>query len=276
MRIDENTKVIGRFHKQVSPRGLNIYNPFFQENNINAVFLLFNNENPKVLIDGYRSLALFGAITAGFESDSSLPTLIDEVDDNAKYIGRIGYLSSENGQIIGHAQGGQGMLRTVKRLGDLQNKKIVIVGAGNVAKGLLFNINKEKIKCSVDIYNKSIEKAEILKNDFDFVENIHPFEKVENSEGDIFVNLTHIGGKVQDISFSDDLLSRFKGIVDVTFEAENTKLIESAKRMNKKYATGWDMFTNQGLVILEDLFKQKFDFDSFKKHVVNGLSQVVK
>lgn len=276
MVIDENTKVIGRFHKQVSPRGLNIYNPFFQENNINAVFLLFNNENPKILIDGYRSFNLFGAITAGFESDVVLPTLLDEIDGSAKYIGKIGYLSSENGKIVGHAQGGQGMLRTIKQLGDLQDKKIVIAGAGNVAKGLLFNINEEKIRCSVKIYNKTVKNAEILREDFNFVDNVYPFEEIENAEGDIFVNLTHIGGKVQDISFSDDLLNRFKGIVDVTFETENTKLIESAKKLNKKYATGWDMFTNQGLVILEDLFKQKFDFELFRKHVVNGLSEVVK
>lgn len=31
MTIDENTKVIGRFHTQASPRGLNIYNPLYKK-----------------------------------------------------------------------------------------------------------------------------------------------------------------------------------------------------------------------------------------------------
>ena len=52
MKIDENTKIIGRFHTKPSPRGLNIYNPFFEEAGINAVYLLFYNPDPKILVEG--------------------------------------------------------------------------------------------------------------------------------------------------------------------------------------------------------------------------------
>ncbi|KKS40271.1 MAG: hypothetical protein UV61_C0002G0008 [Candidatus Gottesmanbacteria bacterium GW2011_GWB1_43_11] len=123
MIIDENTQIIGRFHKQASSRGLNIYNPLFQEKGINAVYLLFYDPDPKVLMTGYRALKLSGAITAGFESDPMLPGLVDDLDEVAKFIGRIGYISNVKGKVVGHAQGGQGMLRTIKHIVDPAHKK---------------------------------------------------------------------------------------------------------------------------------------------------------
>lgn len=272
MTIDEKTKLIGRFHKQASPRGLNIYNPFFQEERINAIYFLFYNPNPKILIDGFRSLNLTGAITAGFESDSVLPKLLDGVDDTAKFVGRIGYITNENGSIIGHMQGGQGMLRTIKYIVDPSNKKIVIAGAGNVARGLLFEMEKEKIRCSVDIYNRTTDKAKKLKERFSFIKGVRPFRQIDKAKGDIFVNLTQIGGKVRDITYPKFLINKFSNIVDVTFETEETDLIKTARKLSKKVATGWDMFTFQAQVCIEGILGVKADYRKLKKHVVAGLT----
>lgn len=276
MQIDLNTKLIGRFHKEASPRGLNIYNPFFQENGINAVYLLFHHPDPTVLIEGFRALNLTGAITAGFELDEKLPTLLDSIDDSAKFIGRIGYITNDDGKVTGHYQGGKGILRTIKKVSKLEGQHVVIVGAGNVAKGLLFEIEKEKINCSISIYNRTIGKAEKLKDRFSFVENVQSFTKIQSAEGDVFVNLTDIGGSVKDISFSKDLVARFSEVVDVTYEVEKTPLIDMAISLNKTVATGWDMFTFQGQACLEGLLNTDINADILRKYVVAGLSETVK
>lgn len=276
MVIDENTKLVGRFHPKVSPRSLNIYNPFFQEVGLNAVYLLFTNDDPKVLVDSMRSLNMVGAVNAGFESKEGLLNLFDSLDETSEFLGKVGYISNEDGKIVGHAQGGLGMLKTIKLTGDFEGKKIIIAGAGGVAKGLLFEIEKSGIKCDVVISNRNVEKANDLKNRFSFVSQVLGFDDINSVSGDVFVNLTHIGGRVTDFSYPEIFLQKFEAIVDVTFEIEETELIKSAKKLNKKYATGWDMFTNQGLVVMEGIFKQDFDFDILKKHVVAGLSQVVK
>lgn len=277
MQIDENTKVIGRFHKIVSPRSLNIYNPFFQEVGINAVFLLFYNQNPKVLIDGFKSLNLAGAITAGFEQDPVLPTLLDSLDKTAQFMGRIGSITNENGKVVGHAaQAGRGMLRTIKHIINPQNKEIVIVGAGNIAKGLLFEIEQEKIDCKISIYNRTIENAQKLKDRFSMIRNVKRFDELNSASGDLFVNLTHIGGRVTDVSYPETLISQFANIVDVTFETEDTELIRTAKKLKKNISTGWDMFTFQGQVTLEEILHQEIDSRILRKHVAAGLSQTVK
>lgn len=276
MMIDENTKVIGRFHTKQSGRGLNIYNPFFEEVGVNAIYVLFYNEDPRSLIDGFKNLNLFSAITAGFESNDELPKLLDEVGDEAKYLGKIGYIKNENGKLVGHAQGGEGMYKTLLQVTNIDNTNIAIVGAGNIAKGLIYCINKNNHKCSVDIYNRNIDNANSLKDKFSFVENVYELNKFGDKKYDVLLNLTDLGGSEEDNLFNEQNVSMFDSVVDVTFEKENTNLVDIAKKLNKKYATGWDMFTNQGLVILKDLFDKDFEFNIFKKHVVNGLSSVVK
>lgn len=276
MKIDANTKVIGRFHREASPRGLNIYNPYFQENKINAIYVLFHNQDPKVLIDGFRSLNLTGAITAGFESDMVLPTLLDDIDESAKFIGKIGYITNDNGKLIGHTQGGLGMFRTVTSIVDLNNKDLVIVGAGNIARGFLFEIEKAEINCNITIYNKTLSKAEELAKRFSNIHQVSAFEELTSARGDIFVNLTRIGGSVNDYSFPEKVVGRFSHVVDVTFETELTPLVSTAKKLGKKVATGWDMFTYQGQVCLEGLLGIKVDPVVFKKYVSAGLSEVVK
>ena len=277
MKIDEHTKVIGRFHTQASPRGLNIYNPFFQATGMNAVYLLFYNQDPKILIDGMRNLHLAGAITAGFESDSRLPTLLDEIDETATYVGKIGFITNNNGRLKGYNQSGEGLLRSIEKSQSLAGKKMAIVGAGNVVKSLLFTLSKRKVKLPiVTIYNRTPENAEKLVKDFSFVKRFSSLDQIAHATGDILVNISHIGGKEADTLFSEAIVGRFQTIADVTFEKEDTNLISLAKKLGKKYSTGWDMFAYQGQVILETLLDVKVDFNVLKKYVAQGLSKTVK
>lgn len=276
MEINEQTKIIGRFHTKVSPRGLNIYNPFFQATGINAIYLLFYNQDPKVLINGMRNMNLAGAITAGFESDLRLPKLLDEIDETAKYVGKVGFITNKNGLLKGYNQSGEGLLRSIEQIQSLVGKKITIVGAGNVVKSLLFTLSKRKTKFPrITIYNRTPEKVEALEKDFPFVEKFFSLNQISHAAGDILVNISHIGGKETDTLFSETIVRKFQTVADVTFEKEDTNLISSAKKLGKKYSTGWDMFAYQGQVILETLLDIKVDVNVLKSYVAQGLSEIV-
>lgn len=276
MIINENTKVIARLHTKASPRGLNIYNPYFEEMGINALYVLFYNPDPAVLITGLRSLNLAGAITAGFESNETLPSLLDSQSDVSKYVGKVGFIKNENGKLIGDNQGGEGLLRSIQNVGSLEGKKVVIIGGGNIAKGLLFNIKKSNIKtASLTILNRSADKLTTLKNDFSFISTVGPLSDLTSTAGDVLINATDIGGSEEDTLFSRDIVAQFSQVADVTFEKEETNLINIARKMDKKVSTGWDMFVSQGQVILESILGIDVDPVILKKHVVTGLSSVV-
>jgi shikimate 5-dehydrogenase len=277
MQIDENTKIIGRFHKVKSPRGLNIYNPLFDELKINAKYILFYNEDPKKLFDGLRKLNLTGAITAGFEGDRRISKLVDKLDKSSEFTGKVGFVTNKNGVVTGYSQGGEGMYRTINKVMNIKDKKLVFVGAGNVCKSLLrFILKSGNLPSSVEIYNRDIKKVLELKKKFKFVKAIGGLEDLKNAKGDLLVNISDIGGSEKDILFTAEIVKNFKGVADVTFETENTNLIKLAKKLNKKYATGWDMFTFQGQVILETMLEQKIPSEILYKHVKKGLSKIVK
>ena len=276
MKIDENTKVIARLHTKASPRGLNIYNPFFEEAGINALYVLFYNPDPTPLIAGLKNLNVVGAITAGFESNELLPTLLDNIDEVGKYVGRIGFVKNVEGKLIGSTQGGEGLLRAIQNAGNIANKKVILVGGGNIAKGLLFNINKLEQKPSeVVIINRDTSKIETLKNDFGFVSSVKSISEINAESGDVLINATDIGGSVEDTIYTEEFVNKFSQIADVTFEKEETNLVNLARKLNKNVSTGWDMFTFQGQVILESILEIKIDPVMLKKHVVRGLSEVV-
>ena len=277
MEIDENTKIIGRFHSVASPRGLNIYNPLFEELGINALYILFYDPDPKKLFDGLRQLKLSGAVTVGFETDPRLAKLVDKFDATSKYMKRVGFVTNNNGILTGHVQSGEAMYKTVSKAMNPEGKKLVIVGAGNVAKCMLFYISGLKKKPSeVEIYNRDVAKAKKLVKDFKFVKEVGSLSDLQNAKGDIIANVTQMGGSQPDDVFTSNVVKNFKAVADVTFETENTNLIKLAKKLKKKYSTGWDMFTYQGQIVLETILGQKISAEVLRKHVVKGLSQVVK
>ncbi len=277
MKIDENTKVIGRIHSKPSPRGLNIYNPLFEELGINALYILFYNPDPKPLFAGIRNLQLAGAVTVGFETDPRLAELVDEFDDMAKYLNRVGFVTNKNGVLTGHVQSGEAMVRSISSVSSLSGKKLVIIGAGQVTKSLLFYISKQKTKPdSIEIYNRTVEKAEGLADEYSLVTKTGSLEQLSKTSGDILVNLSDLGGRATDDIFTEKVVQNFSTISDVIFETEETNLIKLAKKLKKKHVTGWDMFTYQGQIVLETILGMPISADVLKKHVHNGLNEVVK
>ena len=192
-KIDENTKVMARFFPGVNNRGLNIYNPYFQEAGVNAVYLLFSNENPKILIDGMRNLNLAGGIIAGsFEKDPKIPELIDELHPLSQRLGRVGNLINKNGKISGVYPGAFGLYESIKRMTSYSDKKVVVLGAGNVVRSLLILMDLKNERPSVlEIYNRTLEHAESVAKEFPYVKKVGSIEEmIDKANGDIFINAT--------------------------------------------------------------------------------------
>lgn len=256
MLINENTKLMARFHPRKNNRGLNIYNPYFQAADVNAVYLLFHNEDPKILIDGMRHLQIPCAIIAGsFETDPKVAELVDVLHPVSQRLGTIGNLFLKNNKITGVYQGGFGLYESIKRLTDYRDKKLVVLGAGNVVRALLtvMTITNHKPR-ELIIANRTVENAEKVANEFDFVDKVLPMQDMfETEAGDIFLNATKLGSpKLIDFEFPESFISNFDFIVDVTFVPLEPKLIETAKRLGKTNSPGHRMFLYQGMYTLTE------------------------
>lgn len=274
---DGHTKIIARLHKQFSPRALNIYNPYFEEVGLNAAFILFHNPDPKPLIHGIKDLNFAGAVTVGFETDPEFTKLVDDFDDTSTNVNRIGFIKNVDGRLKGFYQGGQGILFATQNAISLDGKEIVLIGSGNVVRSLLFEIQKRDVKTKkITILNRTVEKLTEIQSEYSVVNDIGGLDKLKNITGDILINASHIGSSQPDVYFTKEIIGRFQAVSDVTFETENTNLINLAKKLGLKLSTGWDMFTYQGLIVLETILDIKIDPVILKKHVVSGLTRNVK
>jgi shikimate 5-dehydrogenase len=272
MIVDVGTRVIGRFHSKDSGTGLNIYNPYYQSVGINAVYTLFKNDDPEILIAGMRSLGLVGAITAGFESDPRMPELVDEVTEWVRVTGRVGVIANREGKLIAHYQGGEGLLAAIQEKAQIHGRHIVLVGAGTVAKALILSIEKANIDCSITVVNRTISNAEYAKEISAKVISILGLDSLSSASGDILVNTTKIGSSINDDYFTKECVKKFDIIADVTFGNPNTNLITLARQSGKMCITGNDMFTHQAAVILDFLLGHKADISALRKYVEEGLS----
>jgi len=276
MTINENTKFIARIHTKANARGLNIYNPYFEANNINALYVLFYQNTPEKLLNACRDLGFVAVNTAGFESDPEFTKLVTNFDESSTTVGHIGYLKNENGQMKAYYQGGEGLLAALLDKFSIAGQKLVIVGAGNVAKSLLFTMQEKGITPEeITLVNRTLAKAEELKQKFSNISEVKPLTDLATLKGDVLINCTYIGGRDEDTVYTSEIINNFAGVCDVTFEIENSNLVKLAKELNKICSTGWDFFTFQGKVFLENVLDIPIDANVLKKYVEQGLTSVV-
>lgn len=273
MVIDANTKIIARLHTESNGTGLNIYNPYLQEQGLNVVYLLFKNRTVEPLITSIRNLQLSGAITAGFEHDANLPNIVDEKSEAVNISGRVGSIVNNNGVLRAHYQGGEGLLAAIREKIDLSNKVITIVGAGTVAKTFLLALEASAQKPrSVIVYNRTMENGYVLRDRFNIITTVNPLEKLKDSEGDILINASRIGSKIVDSFYTEKIVSRFTSVADVTLGTEQTNLISMAKITHKTIVSGWDFFTHHVAVVLKMILNHEADIDRLRHFVKLGLA----
>lgn len=244
--------------------------------NVNAAYVLFYKNTPHKLLDACQDLGFVGLNTAGFESDSEFSKLITNFDRSSKLVGHIGYLKYEEDNYKAYYQGGEGLFQAILKKFDIDNKELVIVGAGNVATSLIDTIAlKNKKPKKITIVNRTYERAKALTEKLSNIDNIQTLSELGNISGDILVNATPLGGGATDDVFNENIVSKYKGVVDVTFETENTNLTTLAKKLNIVCSSGWDFFTFQGKVFLENVLEIDINEEVLKKHVSNGLKTIV-
>jgi shikimate dehydrogenase len=88
--------------------------------------------------------------------------LADHLSPRAKAAGAVNILWQENGKIYGDNSDGVGLVRDLKSSGlDLKQKKILLIGAGGAAQGVVLPLLDEK-PLAIFLTNRTLSKAEQL------------------------------------------------------------------------------------------------------------------
>jgi shikimate dehydrogenase len=285
MKISGKTRVCGiigdPIEHSLSPV---MHNAAFEELNLDFVYVAFRIRREKLrdALIGARRLNILG-LNVTMPHKNAVMRYLDETDSTARSIGAVNTILNDEGRLTGYNTDGIGALKALKENGITPNgKKLLLLGAGGAGKAIAFHVAQEAEE--LVILNRTPQKAkklaEVLRREFNKKINGNALStkiiKEELRDADIIVNATSIGmhpnivqSLVSQSSLRPDLC-----VMDIVYNALETKLEKDAKAVGAKVVCGIDMLVYQGAASFEIWTNHPAPVKMMKQAVLNKLSEL--
>jgi len=273
MKITGRTKITGLFGYPVehtlSPL---MHNAAFEHLGLDYCYLPFSvhPDSLKNATEAIRALNLAGVNITIPHKESVIPYL-DNVNEEALFIGAVNTIVNQKGTLIGHNTDGRGFMRSLSENNvSPENKKILIAGAGGASRAIgyylsqkadrlyLFDIDKIKLEKLASDLSKIRDNISILNDTADL------------SHFDILINATPLGLKTTDpVPFDVSVLSSHQTVCDLIYK--NTPLLSHAAKKGCKTIDGLGMLLWQGVLAFELWTQTSPPVDIMKTALMNGI-----
>ncbi len=206
------------------------HNDIFRTKKLNAVYLkmVVNPEELSEFFTYAKKLPFEGLSVTAPLKEAVLP-FIDVIDPDAQAMGSVNTLSFREGKIYGYNTDGEAALDA---LGNVQDKTIVVLGAGGSAKAIVYTALQRG--AHVTVVNRTSVKAQELARMFkcDWSEKIPPY--------DFLVNATSASMPIQ----AQDIQPR-KTVMDIALY--ETEFLKEAQRKQCQCIDGFPLYFRQAL-----------------------------
>ena len=223
-----------------------LHNYWIKNNNIDAIYekQKLNEDQLEQFILQVKDNKINGInVTVPFKK-TVIPYL-DELSAEAQSTQSVNTIYKKDDKIIGHNTDIFGFETSIKKAEYyLENKEVLILGAGGVVPSIIFSLIKMKAS-KIKISNRTKEKAENLKKLF---KNIEIIDWGEVPNFDMIINATSIGLKKEDhiiLDFSS--ISKNKFFYDVIYNPSETNFLKMGRELGNKTLNGKLMFIYQAL-----------------------------
>ncbi len=264
IEIDVNTKlcaVIGHpVRHSLSPV---IHNAGYQSLGLNFVYLAFDITDVEGCLRGMRAMDNFRGISVTIPHKEAVIPYLDEIDPVAKKIGSVNTITHEGDKLIGTITDGAGTLNAFRRAGvDLQNKRILFLGAGGAVRAVAFTFAETIQPEQITILGRTPSRLQKLMND---LRNAYPY--IHFQEGYLTENLDHYvrshdviiqgtpagmtGHSEEKLQFPYDSLTPHHIVMDMIYRPLYTELLLEARNKGCKIITGIEMLLEQAVLQFE-------------------------
>ena len=184
----------------------------------------------------------------------------DEISDRARLASACNVIYAKDEKLFADCTDGFGLTQDLEGnlKTSLKNKKILILGAGGAARGIIPSII-EKYPAKLKIANRTGSKALLLKEDLEEKVNLKEKNIIFEAGGlsddfllsdsyDIVINSTSVSTQVgKSIGLPKALFSGTKLAYDLFYSAEKTVFMQEAfENGAEKVSDGWGMLVEQG------------------------------
>jgi shikimate dehydrogenase len=282
MEINGKTQLIvligNPVEHSMSPK---MHNAAFRKLGLNYIYVAVRVDTDKLkeAIDGIRAFNIRGA-NVTVPHKINIMQYLDEIDPVAENIGAINTILNKDGYLYGTNTDGIGAVRSLKEEGVVvKDKKIVIIGAGGVARPISYNLvpeTKEFVLFDIDestVQNLAQELNDKIGGTISGFKSDPQKIAEEIQDADIFINATPIGmsPKVNESILAKSLLRKNLIVFDVVYNPLETKLLKEAKAVGAKAISGIMMLVYQGVAAFELWTEQKAPVPLMKQMVLEGL-----
>lgn len=185
----------------------------------------------------------------------------------SEFIGAVNTVWIEKGQLIGSNTDGYGFCENIEKSiqgFDFKGKKAVVLGAGGAARAIISAILAKGAE--VTLLNRTIEKAEKLKNDFTdkgidtqkiLIKDWEQWEQIL-SLANILINTTSLGMSGQEeLKLDLKNLPQEAIVTDIVYRPLMTKLLLEAQKRGNKIVDGLGMLLHQARPGFEIWFQEE-------------------
>ena len=189
--------------------------------------------------------------------------IADESSSIAQYIGAANTLTfTKENKIYADNTDAYGFINNMKSKYPNWNPKkgvSVVLGAGGASRAVIAALLSEGSK-QIMVLNRTIEKAEVLKKDYDNKINVESWEKINEvlASSKNIINTTSLGMNDETfIPINPEAIPEKSLVSDLVYTPLETNLLKIAKNRGSKTVDGLGMLIHQGVPGFEAWFGQK-------------------
>ncbi|MCA0753660.1 shikimate dehydrogenase [Paenibacillus sp. N4] len=254
-------------------------NRAFRETGINGAYAAFHVTSERLadFAAGVRAMGIRGVnVTIPHKLD--IMSLLDEIDAGAEAIGAVNTIVNDDGRLIGYNTDGIGYVRSLKEEAEpeLAGKKMVVLGAGGAARGIVYALTKESPE-RITIVNRSVERAEELAKAFRSQADIEAaaVESLKEAcrQADIVINTTSVGmyPNTEDTPIDGAWLQPGAVASDLIYNPLKTTFLQQAERQGCRVHGGLGMFIYQGAYAFEYWTGRPAPVEAMRETVLDSL-----
>lgn len=176
--------------------------------------------------------------------------LASELGPEAEQAGAVNtLLMNNNGVLVGRNTDGVGLVRDILQNHDgiITGKKVLLVGAGGAARGVLHPLLKQN-PTQLVIVNRTASRAHELATDFNSLGNISgaAFDDLQEQHFDLIINATAASLQGEVPPLPDDICTTTTWCYDMMYGAEPTPFVQWGKQHSaEKSLDGLGMLVEQ-------------------------------
>ena len=217
-------------------------NTAFRRETVNAVYLALHAKTLKDLLACVNDIPLRGlSITIPYKRD--ITEVLSNSDALTRQIGACNtVVRAQDGKLYGFNTDVAGIVVPLEQRMTLQGAKILVVGAGGVARAAAFGLKNKGAE--VFITNRTAENGQTLARQAKA--KYMKRADVAKSSFDVIINATPLGMGSNRQSPLEDKELNTKYLFDLVYVPAETKLMKMARTRNIEVIPGLEMFVQQG------------------------------